>query len=250
MSDRATFVSFLLDETGSMQRIKQPTVEGFNRYLETLQASDADIAFSLVTFNSNKTRRRWVAEPVREVPPLTAEDYQPAAMTPLIDAAVKIIEATAEAVEHRGDDPNVVVVMQTDGRENVSVEYDRADLAALIKEKTEAGWEFVFLGAGLDAFDAAREAGVHLSASRVMSYQGERSTAAFAATAMNTKDYAEMGDAEALDFSETQREGAGDEWSGRRAVGKKRARTGGESSRRPKKGARASTTSDYDLKNG
>ncbi len=213
MSEKTTFVSFLLDETGSMQSIKSDTLGGFNAYVETLKEGDANILFSLVTFNSNETKRRYVAEPVREVAPLTAADYEPDAMTPLIDAAVKIIKATDEAVVHRGDDPNVVVVMQTDGAENVSVEYTRPDLAALIKEKTAAGWEFVFLGAGLDAFEAAQASGIDLTADRVMSYSRGSSAQAFAGTARNVKKYAELGDADVLSFTTTQRESAGDEFT-------------------------------------
>ena len=120
------------------------------------------------------------------------------------DAAVKIIKATDEAVVHRGDDPNVVIVMQTDGEENVSVEYTRADLAALIKEKKAAGWEFVFLGAGLDAFEAARASGIHLSADRVMSYSRKSSAEAFAATARNVQEFAELGEADVLSYTEAR----------------------------------------------
>ena len=98
---KATFVSFLLDETGSMEPIKDDTIGGFNAYVEKLQQSSGDILFSLVSFNSSRTQKRYVAEPIGRVRPLAAGDYQPAAMTPLIDAAVKIIKATAEAVAVR-----------------------------------------------------------------------------------------------------------------------------------------------------
>jgi hypothetical protein len=157
-----------------------------------------------------------VAEPIADVKPLKDADYAPHASTPLIDAAVKIIKATDEAVDRRGDDPNVVIVMQTDGEENVSVEYNRADLAALVKEKEAAGWEFVFLGAGLDAFDAARAAGVNIASDRVMSYGRSLSAPAFAHMAQNVSDYAEKGVREALDFSASQRDDAGDEFHDRR----------------------------------
>jgi hypothetical protein len=179
MTDRATFVSFLLDETGSMGSIREETVAGLNDYVASLRESDAEILFSLVSFNSNRTRRRYVAEPIAGVEPLRLDEYCPDAMTPLIDAAVKIIRATEEAVVARGDDPRVVIVMQTDGEENVSVEFDNRDLAALIKEKTEAGWEFVFLGAGMDAFGAARRAGIEIAQSRVASYGRGRSREIF-----------------------------------------------------------------------
>ena len=140
-TNRPLFVSLLLDETGSMGSIKGDTIKAYNKYLDSLKEveSDAEILFSLVTFNSSDTRVRTIADPVRSVRPLTDDDYRPNHMTPLIDAAVKIIRATDEAVVARGDDPDVVVAIQTDGMENCSVEFDAADLARLVKEKEEAG---------------------------------------------------------------------------------------------------------------
>jgi hypothetical protein len=208
---RTTFVSFLLDETGSMQSIKDDTIAGFNAYIEELQQSSGDILFSLVSFNSSRTQKRYVAEPIRRVRPLTDGDYQTAAMTPLIDAAVKIIKATAEAVAARKDDPAVVIVFQTDGQENVSVEYTNADLALLVKEKEQAGWQFVCLGAGLDAFAAAREAGLHIAATNVVAYDRAKSRQVFAATARNVAAYASTGNAAELRFSDRQRDEVGDQ---------------------------------------
>lgn len=219
MSDKTTFVSFLLDETGSMQSIEDDTIGGFNAYLETLQKSGGEIVFSLVSFNSSVTRRRYVAEPVRDVRSLTADDYEPKAMTPLIDATVKIIEATAEAVEKRGDQPNVVIVVQTDGRENVSVEHTSADLASLVKEKEAAGWQFVFLGADLDAFETARAAGMDLHPEVVIGHQRGKTREVFAALADNVSKYAESGDAADLRFSQRQRDAVGEESTRRRSGG-------------------------------
>ena len=215
MTEKTTFVSFLLDETGSMHSIADDTIGGFNAYVEALQKNDADIFFSLVSFNSSVTRRRYVAEPIRTIAPLTGDDYDPRVSTPLIDAAVKIIKATDEAVQNRGDDPNVAIVMQTDGQENVSVEYTTADLAALIKEKEADGWQFVFLGAGLDAFAAARAAGVAITARNVVSYARRSSHEVFAATADNIGEYAESGDSMSLSYSPRQRAKVGDQDTGR-----------------------------------
>lgn len=163
--ETSKFVSFLLDETGSMQSIKGDTIGGFNAYVETLRKDGGEIAFSLVNFNSNRTRSRYVAKPIEKIQPLTKRNYRPAAATPLIDASVKIVNSTADAVKKRGDEPRVLVVIQTDGYENVSVEYTAADLASLIKEKTAAGWQFVSLGAGLDAFDASHNASIRIERS-------------------------------------------------------------------------------------
>lgn len=260
---KTTFISFLLDETGSMESIKDDTIGGFNEYVETLKKSDGDILFSLVTFNSSQTDRRYIAEPISKVERLDEKDYQPHAMTPLIDASVKIINATDEAVKKRGDDANVVVVIQTDGQENVSVEYDRRDLALLVKEKEADGWEFVFLGAGLDAFHAARAAGMNISADRVMSYERGLSKKVFAGTAANLSDFAADGVAASLDYSPEQRMEAGDRYHGRREAkarmvarmkkkskrGKARSVTPPDASKSsdPTGSGGASTVEDFDL---
>ena len=101
MPKNTTFVSFLLDETGSMQSVQAKTVDGFNSYVETLQKDAADMVFSLVSFNSNETSQRYIAEPLDAVTPLSHAAYCPAAMTPLIDASVKIIKATDDAATAR-----------------------------------------------------------------------------------------------------------------------------------------------------
>jgi hypothetical protein len=247
MTEKTTFVSFLLDETGSMQDIKDDTIGGFNAYVETLQKSKEDILFSLVSFNSNETRRRYVADPIRKVAPLSTDGYVPAASTPLIDAAVKIIKATDEAVRDRGDDPKVVIVMQTDGHENVSVEYTNADLAALIKEKNAAGWQFVFLGAGMDAFDAARRAGMDLDPRNVVSYSRNRSLEVLGASAENLSAFAESGDTLSLAYTPAQRSKVGDVHA-HKYLGKD-ARSGSRSSTRAgkRKRRRSSTADDYKL---
>ena len=210
MNKKTKFVSFLLDETGSMQYIKDDTMGGFNAYVETLRKDGADIAFSLVTFNSNRTQRRYVAEPINKIGPLTWANYQPDAGTPLIDASVKIINATDEAVKLRTDDPAVLVVIQTDGDENCSVEHTVADLALLVKQKTAAGWQFVFLGAGLDAFAAARDAGLHIDPRNTVAYDTDSSKEVFQATAKNHSQFLRSNNVDRLHYSAKQRDDVGD----------------------------------------
>ena len=199
------YVSFLLDETGSMQEIKRDTMGGFNEYVETLKKGGGNIAFSLMSFNSNETKSRYVAEPIEKVASLTEDNYRPAAMTPLIDASVKIIKATAKAVKKRSDEPLVLVVIQTDGYENVSEKYTATDLAKLVKEKTKAGWQFVFLGAGLDAFDAARSAGFRIDRHKMVQYDRGHSAAVFRETARNSVEFLKSQQSDSLNYSPSQR---------------------------------------------
>ena len=199
------YVSFLLDETGSMNNIKEDTIGGFNEYVDTLKKDGDDIAFSLVSFNSNGMKSRYTAESIDAVPPLTNDNYQPTAATPLIDAAVKVIKATAKVVKKRKNDPLVLVVIQTDGYENASRRHTTADLAALVKKKTDAGWEFVFLGAGLDAFEAARSVGFRIDREKTVQYDRAYSREVFRETAENSVEFLKTRKRDSLNYSPRQR---------------------------------------------
>ena len=210
MSDpKPTYVTFVLDETGSMSSIKDDTIGGFNQYVDTLKKdAKGEVKFTLVKFDSNHTTKVCVGVDIANAPKLTDDTYRPGAMTPLIDASVKAIKATEEQVAEQ--DVTVIVVIQTDGDENASSEYKTADLAALVKEKTAAGWAFVFIGAGIDAFDAAAQYGI--IAANTMSYDRGETKAAFAATAHNTAQVAATGDANLAAYSGQQRTAAGDKF--------------------------------------
>lgn len=206
----ATLVTFLLDRTGSMQSIKDDTIGAFNAYLSTLQKDAAGIEFSLLQFDSISLDKLCVNQPVAEVAPLTDETFQPRGSTPLIDAAHATIEAVGEAIAKRGIDPRVVICIQTDGHENASTEHTWEELNLLIKEKSALGWQFNFMGAGIDAYQQARQMGI--SERATVSYDktsAHASARAFEASAENIVRYAKM-EADEIVFSMDQKADAGD----------------------------------------
>src|SRR5262249_31143316 len=138
-TDQRTLVTFLLDETGSMESIKDDTIGGVNFYLRFLKAEAAPVDFMLVKFDNRRIEKGCGTGSVLEVAELTTESYQPGASTPLIDAAYKTIKAVEKSLN--GSNPKVVVCIQTDGHENASTEHTWNELNALIKEKTAAGWQ-------------------------------------------------------------------------------------------------------------
>lgn len=157
---KTTFVTFVLDQTQSMQRAFRPTINGFNEYLQGLtDPKYGRVEFSLVKFNSLGIEKPYVGARVAEVSPLNELSYRPAGMTPLIDAAYEAIRATERAVI--GRELNVLVVIQTDGEENSSTRHSLVALRELIMQKQNEGWVFVFLGAGIDTFSAAASFGIH-----------------------------------------------------------------------------------------
>src|SRR5882672_1726210 len=185
-----TLVTFLLDRTGSMMAIKQDTIGGFNAYLEGLTEGDAadDTEFTFVQFDSVSIDKVCVGKPVKEVDKLTDATYSPRAWTPLIDAAFKTIKAVEVAVV--GSDKKVVICIQTDGEENASSEHTWRDLNDLIKEKTKLGWQFNFLGVGIDAYNQGAKMGIAAAATMSATLDPEQMKAAYRFSGSNAAMYA------------------------------------------------------------
>jgi hypothetical protein len=209
-----TLVTFLLDRTGSMQSIKDDTIGAFNAYLQTLQKKGGGIEFSFLQFDSISIDKVCVNTPVAEVAPLTDDTFQPRASTPLIDAAYATIEAVGEAIGRRDVAPKVVICIQTDGQENASTEHTWAELNLLIKEKSKLGWQFNFMGAGIDAYEQGRQMGIPAAATVSYDKTSRAATVgAFAASAANTVAYA-RDEAPTVGFTSAQKRMAGDRFAG------------------------------------
>lgn len=217
-----TVVTFLLDRSGSMGAIKAATIEGFNGYVAGLkEEKETDISFTFLTFDTGSLDKLYVGEPIANVSPLTNATYQPRGGTPLIDAAVKTIRATESALNGSAGNAKVVVCIQTDGHENESTEHTWEELRGLVTKKTEEGWEFLFMGAGIDAYDQGARMGIGVM--NTMSYDSHdlgATRAAFVASSANTRAY---GAARAMSasYSVGQRRAAGDaHWDRQAAAGK------------------------------
>lgn len=206
-----TIVTFLLDKSGSMSPIKGDTIGAFNAYLDTLKESPTGISFSFLQFDTNSVDTIHRNVPVADALSLTDATYQPNGGTPLIDASFKTIKAVESAIaERKGNPPRIVICIQTDGQENASIEHTWADLTALIKAKTALGWQFNFMGCGIDAYAQGSRMGI--MAANTMSYERhspQMTRAAFSASARNTMDFA-TGRATSTAYSMGQRSAAGD----------------------------------------
>lgn len=154
-----TLVSFLLDRTGSMGSIANDVIGGFNTFIEGQAKEPGECKFVLTLFDSQSIDVEEF-DSVKDVPALTAWSYVPRAATNLLDA----IGQTIVHVQDMDKLPKrVLFVIYTDGYENASREYRRADIKALIEKKTEQGWDFIFLGADIDAIGEAGSFGVAAS---------------------------------------------------------------------------------------
>lgn len=205
-----TRVTFLLDRSGSMQTGIGDTIDAFNAYIDGLKGDgdDADINFSLLQFDSSGIEKTVVDKPVSAAPKLSLDNYKPGAATPLVDASYETIKAVERKVN--GGDEKVVICIQTDGFENCSTDWSFEQLNALIEEKKKLGWQFIFMGAGIDAYAQAAKMGIGRGSTVSYDNTDRAATmAGFAATAANTRGFA-VGASLNADYSSAQKQAAGD----------------------------------------
>ena len=155
-----TEIVCIIDRSGSMQSIRSDAIGGFNAFLEGQQKHPGEGRLTLALFNHDY-ERVYENTPLPDVLPLTEETYVPEGTTALLDAVGrtlvdvgKRLAATSEA-ERPGQ---VIVAILTDGLENASTDYTRERIAEMIAhQQTKYAWEFVFLAANQDAFQAAQK---------------------------------------------------------------------------------------------
>lgn len=210
-----TLITFVLDRSGSMGIILDATIEAYNAYVEGLRKDLADnggdpIDFTLIQFDSPAGPEKHVFEtPIEQVPLLTRLTFQPRGGTPLIDAALETIRALEAAVEKKDEKPKVIVCIQTDGEENSS-KGSWSELKELIGRKQAEGWQFNFMGAGIDAYQQSAKMG--LSTAATMSYDStdlNATRAAFFASATNASEF-RRGVSMSTSYSAGQKLSAGD----------------------------------------
>lgn len=215
-----SLVTFLLDRSHSMWACKAATIEAFNAYLSELQEeTQASISFTFLQFDTASLDKVCIAIPVSDARPLTEASYQPRGGTPLIDAAVKTIRAVEASLSARDDKPKVVVCIQTDGEENSSIEHTWEELRGIVTGKIAEGWEFNFMGAGIDGYTQAAKMGV--GAGNTVSYDHANfatTRAAFAASASNARSFV-TGQSTNTAYTVGQRAESGDRFAHQNGVG-------------------------------
>jgi len=171
MNNDLTELVFILDRSGSMYGLEQDTIGGYNAMLEKQKTEKGDVHITTILFN-NQTLLIHDRVPLSCVKPMTADDYRVRGTTALLDAVGTTIERVnkiqnAEPEKNRAD--KVIFVITTDGFENSSKKFSYEPLKKLIEsQQEELGWEFIFLGANMDAIKEAGKIGIR--ADRSASY--------------------------------------------------------------------------------
>ena len=184
MKKGLTELVFIIDRSGSMDGLESDTIGGFNAMLKEQQAVEGEAVVTTVLF-SNRYELLHDRIDIKAVAPLTDKDYTVRGSTALLDAVGKTIhkiravqKSTAE--EYRAE--KVLFVIITDGQENASREYTAERVKARIeRQKGKYDWEFIFLGANMDAIEEAGKLGI--AADRAQNYfaDGMGTAAAYAA---------------------------------------------------------------------
>lgn len=163
MKTGRTELVFILDKSGSMSGLEKDTIGGFNAMLEKQKAIPGECHITTVLFDNNYHLLHDRFD-MRGVAPLTAHEYQVGGSTALYDAIGRTIHKIGNAQKHTAEDyqaEKVMFVIITDGEENASREYSLAAIKAQIeRQQTNYGWEFIFLGANIDAVQTASRFGI------------------------------------------------------------------------------------------
>lgn len=150
----------VIDQSGSMSGLEDDTIGGFNSMIAQQKHDDIDVNVTAVVFN-DLSKTIYDREKLGNVTKMTDNDYHPGGMTALMDAIGTTIAKVEKYPEITNKDNKVLFVIITDGQENDSKEYTKDIIKKMISNKQEKdGWEFVYLGANIDALTEARSIGV------------------------------------------------------------------------------------------
>ena len=158
-----TELVFILDRSGSMEGLESDTIGGFNGMLAQHRSEGGDVLVSTVLFDHENEvihdRMR-----IADVPALTSKEYYTRGCTALLDAmgdAIHHIKNVHKYARPEDRPARTMFIITTDGMENASTRYTADQVRAMVKkQEKEAGWEFVFLGANIDAVQVADGLGI------------------------------------------------------------------------------------------
>lgn len=170
-----TEVVFILDRSGSMSGLEADTIGGFNSMIEKQQKEEGEALISTVLFD-DEAEVLYDRVPIGKVEPMNDKQYFVRGCTALLDAIGGAIHHIGNVHKYARDEDRpekTLFIITTDGMENASVNYDYKRIKKMIeRQKKKYHWEFIFLGANIDAVEVAGRFGVERS--RAVRYESDR----------------------------------------------------------------------------
>lgn len=180
----------VLDRSGSMEAIAPDMRGGFDRFVAEQRALPGECRLTLVQFDNEGIDTVYEARDLAAVPPLR---FDPRGTTPLLDAVGVTIHRTGARFAALADAQRpgrVVFIIITDGQENASRVYTRPQIKALVERQTrDYAWQFVYLGANVDAYAEAGSMGVSLNSTSAYQPDSQHVQTAFRSVSDGTRLY-------------------------------------------------------------
>lgn len=163
MKKDLTELVFILDRSGSMSGLETDTIGGFNAMIEKQKKAPGEALVSTVLFDHQRIVLHDRAS-IQDIKPMTDEEYTVRGSTALLDAIGFSIHHIGNVHKYAREEDipeHTIFVITTDGMENASGHYDSDKVKQMIeRQKSKYGWEFLFLGANIDAVETARSFGI------------------------------------------------------------------------------------------
>ncbi len=163
MKKNLTEIVFILDRSGSMRGLEADTIGGYNSFLERQKKEDGEALVSTVLFD-DYTEVIHDRVNIQKVEPITDKEYYVRGCTALLDAVGGAIHHIGNIHKYAREEDRpekTIIVITTDGMENASRYYNYDKVRRMVeRQKEEFGWEFLFLGANMDAIAAAGRFGI------------------------------------------------------------------------------------------
>ena len=170
MKKGLTELVFILDRSGSMRGLEKDTIGGFNGMIEKQKKEEGEVLVSAVLFD-DVSEVIYDRVDISEITEMTEEQYFVRGCTALLDAvggAINYIKTVRKGMRKEDKPEKTIFIITTDGMENASKQYTYEKVKQMIEKRQAKNWEFIFLGANIDA---AAEAGrMGIKASRAVNY--------------------------------------------------------------------------------
>ncbi|WP_042355687.1 vWA domain-containing protein [Bacillus rubiinfantis] len=163
MKTNLTELVFILDRSGSMAGLEKDTIGGYNAMLAKQQKAEGEAIVTTILFD-HEIELLHDRLNIKGMSPLTEDDYEVRGSTALLDAIGFTIQKMANVQKRTSEElraDKVLFVITTDGMENASREFTAKKISQMVQQQKEKySWEFLFLGANIDAISTAAQFGI------------------------------------------------------------------------------------------